>query len=90
MVGNKKVILYCQIGRSLDMTEISIASAIKNAGMSEEDFDIVFICWKTSDEVYGWLKENNYNNFAVMISKKDTKPKGIIAFGKKKNCLPIF
>jgi hypothetical protein len=60
MVGNKKVILYCQIGRSLDMTEISIASAIKNAGMSEEDFDIVFICWKTSDEVYGWLKENSY------------------------------
>ena len=52
--------LYCQIGRSLDMAKFSIEYAISNSGMKREDFDIVFICWKTSDEVYAWLNENHY------------------------------
>jgi|TARA_R110000824_G_scaffold112998_8_gene262502 hypothetical protein len=57
---NPKVIMYCQIGSALDMAKFAVNSAIKNTGMSDEDVDIVFICWKTSDEVYDWLKENNY------------------------------
>jgi len=58
---NKKVMMYCQVGRSLDMAKFSINSALENAGLPEEDFGIVFLCWKTSDEVYDWLKENNYD-----------------------------
>lgn len=57
---NKKVMMYCQIGRSLDMAKFAIKSAIENAGMPEEDFGIVFLCWKTSPEVYEWLKDNDY------------------------------
>lgn len=55
-----KIAMYCQIGKSLDMAEFSIRKAIENAGMPKEDFDIVFLCWKTSDEVYAWLKGKNY------------------------------
>jgi hypothetical protein len=58
--GKPKVVMYCQIGRSLDMAQFAIKRAIDNTGMPKEDFDIVFVCWKTSDEVYAWLKENNY------------------------------
>jgi hypothetical protein len=61
-MNNKKVMLYCQVGSSLDMAKFSIKSAIENAGLAYGvEFDIVFLCWKTSDEVYEWLKENNYN-----------------------------
>lgn len=59
-MNTKKVILYCQIGRSLDMAKFSIKSALTNSGMSKDDIDIIFICWKTSTEVYNWIKENNY------------------------------
>ena len=57
---NPKVAMYCQVGGALDMVKFSINSAISNSGLNKEDFDIFFICWKTSDEVYDWLKENNY------------------------------
>lgn len=60
---NPKVVMYCQIGRSLDMAKFSISRALENTGLPPEDVDIVFICWKTSDEVYAWLKENNYKYF---------------------------
>ena len=56
-----KVILYCQIGGSLDMADFSITRAIENAGLEyKKEFDIFFICWKTPDKTYKWLQDNNY------------------------------
>ena len=58
-----KVVMYCQIGGSIDMAEFAINGefgAIKNAGLSDEDFDIVFICWKTPEHTYKWLNDNNF------------------------------
>lgn len=56
-----KVVLYCQIGGSLDLADFAIKSAIKNAGLVyKKEFDIVFICWKTKPEVYDWLKTNDF------------------------------
>ena len=40
--NNPKVVMYCQIGNSLDMAKFSIKSAIENSGMKEEDIDILF------------------------------------------------
>jgi len=57
---NPKVVMYCQIGGAIDMAEFSINSAIENAGLPVEDFDLVFICWKTPPKTYEWLKKNNY------------------------------
>jgi hypothetical protein len=57
---NPKIVMYCQIGSSLDMAKFAVWSAINNSGMDKKDFDIVFICWKTSDEVFEWLKSNNF------------------------------
>lgn len=51
-----KVVLYCQVGRALDMLEFSLNQAVKNSGLSKKDYDLVAICWKTSDEVYDFLK----------------------------------
>jgi GT2 family glycosyltransferase len=56
----KKISLYCQVGKSLDMAQFSIQSAFANLGMSREDVEIIFICWKTSPEVYTWLKINKF------------------------------
>ena len=56
-----KVALYCQIGASLDLAKFSISSAIANAGLSKSDFKLIFICWKTSDKVYDWLQQNNFD-----------------------------
>jgi hypothetical protein len=42
------------------MAQFSIKRALDNTGMDKSEYDIVFICWKTSDEVYSWLKSNNY------------------------------
>mgnify|MGYP001364627625 FL=1 len=58
--NNPKIVMYCQIGSALDMAKFAVESAIENSGMADEDVDIVFICWKTSDEVYDWLKEKNF------------------------------
>lgn len=59
-----KVILYCQIGRTLDLAEFSINSAIENAGIEfDKDFQIIFVCWKTEHHVYEWLDKNNYAYF---------------------------
>lgn len=60
---NPKVVMYCQIGGSIDMAEFAINGkygAIKNTGLRDEDFDIVFICWKTPQHTYEWLKNNNF------------------------------
>lgn len=57
----KKVTLYCQVGSAIDMLDFSINNAIKNSGLSKEDYDIIFICWKTSAEVYSWLHKNNHH-----------------------------
>ncbi len=43
--------------------------------------------WKT---LFTKVKAEDYNKFAVNISKKDKKPKGIIEFGKKTKNHPIF
>ncbi len=56
----KKVAVYCQVGRHVDMARFSIDSAIKNAGLDRDDYKLLFICWKTSDEVYHWLSANDY------------------------------
>ena len=58
-----KVVMYCQIGGSIDMAEFAINGeygALKNTGLPDEDFDIVFICWKTPAHTYEWLKKNNF------------------------------
>ncbi|HRI34940.1 MAG TPA: hypothetical protein PLD02_14420 [Saprospiraceae bacterium] len=58
-----KVCMYCQVGSALDMAKFSIKSALDNAGM--DDYNIIFICWKTSNEVYDWLKENNFEYYDI-------------------------
>jgi hypothetical protein len=67
MVDNKlKVVLTCQIGKSLDLAKFAIDSAIKNSGMKFGfDYDICFICWKTSDEVYNWLGDNAFTHVTL-------------------------
>ena len=55
-----KVVMYCQVGKVGDMLDFSINQAINNAGLPKEDFDIVFLCWKTSNEVYDYLRTKNY------------------------------
>ena len=57
---NPKVVLYCQVGKVVDMLDFSINQAINNAGLPKEDFDIFMICWRTSDEVYDYLHEKNF------------------------------
>lgn len=57
---DKKVSLYCQIGRCTDMAEFSIYSALKNSGLSPDEYKLLFICWKTTPEVYSWLEGNNF------------------------------
>lgn len=54
--------MYCQLGKAVDMADFSIKSAINNAGLSKDEFDLVFICWKTSDEAYKWIKDNNWRH----------------------------
>lgn len=54
---NPKVVLWCSVGKALDMLKFSLNQAINNSGMIKEDFDIVMICWKTSDDVYDYLHE---------------------------------
>ena len=57
---NPKVVLYCQVGKATDMLDFSINQAINNAGLPKEDFDIFMICWRTSDEVYEYLRKKNF------------------------------
>jgi len=52
--------LYCQLGGATDMADFAVKTAIKNSGLAEEDFSIVFICWKTPKHSYEWLKDNNF------------------------------
>ena len=42
------------------MANFSINRAIHNSGLPKEDFDIVFLCWKTPRETYYWLGQNNF------------------------------
>lgn len=59
-----RVHLYCQIGAAIDMAEFSINGqygALKNSGLDPSDVDLTFICWKTPDHTYDWLKKNNFN-----------------------------
>lgn len=56
-----RVCLYCQLGRAVDMADFAIPQAIERAGLEfSRDFDLVFICWKTSDEAYRWLRDRGY------------------------------
>ncbi len=55
-----KVVLYCQVGKAVDMLDFSINQAISNTGLPKEDFDIFMICWKTSEEVYDYLHKRNF------------------------------
>ena len=57
---NPKVVLYCQVGKAVDMFDFSIKQAINNTGLSKKDFDLLIICWKTSNEVYEYLRKNNF------------------------------
>lgn len=73
---NFKCVLTCQIGSSLDLAKFAIASAIENSGMVfHVDYEICFICWRTSDEVYEWLAENNYWNIEI---KDELEEKGFL------------
>jgi len=55
-----KVMLYCQLGGAIDMAEFAVKTAIKNSGLDKNEFDIIFICWKTPKTSYEWLKDNNF------------------------------
>lgn len=67
-----KVALSCQVGKHLDLAKFAIDSAIANSGMIfREDFDICFICWKTSNEVYQWLEDNKFW-YIVLDWEKET------------------
>lgn len=67
-----KVALSCQVGKHLDLAKFAIGSAIANSGMIfREDFDICFICWKTSNEVYQWLEDNKFW-YIVLDWEKET------------------
>ena len=55
-----RVVLYCQVGKATDMLDFSLGQAVSNAGMSKEDYDVVFVCWRTSKEVYEYLDEHSY------------------------------
>ena len=60
---NPKVVMYCQIGGAIDMAEFAINGefgALKNTGLDDREYDIVFICWKTPDHTYEWLNKNNF------------------------------
>jgi hypothetical protein len=48
------------------MAEFSIMEALNNSGMDSKDITLIFICWKTSPEVYQWLKDHNYH-YADMV-----------------------
>jgi hypothetical protein len=58
--GNPKVVMYCQIGGSLDMANFSIKRAVEQSGLPPEDFELVFLCWKTPQDTYEWLDNNNF------------------------------
>jgi hypothetical protein len=64
-----KIALYCQVGKSLDMAQFSIQSAVKNLGMPIEDVKLIFICWKTSKEVYQWLQVNEYHHVDMIYDE---------------------
>lgn len=58
-----KVVMYCQIGGAIDMAEFAINGkygALKTTGLNDDEFDIVFICWKTPEHTYKWLNDNNF------------------------------
>jgi len=42
------------------MAAFSIQRAIVNSGLNPRELDIVFICWKTSDQVYRFLNGNGF------------------------------
>ncbi len=59
--SSPEIVLTCQVGKSIDLAKFAIKSAIDNSGMKfREDFDICFICWRTSQEVYDWLVAEGY------------------------------
>lgn len=58
-----KVSLYCQIGKAIDMAEFAINGpygALTNSGLDSSEIDLTFICWKTPQSTYDWLKSNNF------------------------------
>lgn len=56
-----KVCVAMPLGKSLDLARFSVASLINNAGLEfKKEFDLIFITCKTSNEVFSWIKENNY------------------------------
>ena len=57
---NPKIVLYCQVGKTVNIPDFALNSALKNAGMPKEDFDIFMISGKTSDEVYEYLRGKKY------------------------------
>lgn len=63
MGPNKAVSIYCQLGKSIDMAEFAIKGkygALANAGIPVEEIDLTFICWRTPETTYNWLRANNF------------------------------
>jgi|GEM_PF-3984955 len=54
-----KLVLYLQAGKAFNMLDFSLNQAVKNSGMREEDYDLVVLCWRTSQEIYDYLKKRN-------------------------------
>ncbi len=56
---NPKIVFHLPIGRHVEMLDFVLKQFVKNAGLPMEDYDIFMVCWKTSDEVYDYVRKNN-------------------------------
>lgn len=55
-----KVVVYCPIGRAVEMADFSIKNLIQTTGLPDDEWELVFLTWKTSQEAYDWLNQNNF------------------------------
>lgn len=55
-----KVVVYCPIGRAVEMADFSIKNLIQNTGLPDDEWELVFLTWKTSSYAYDWLNENHF------------------------------
>lgn len=72
IIKKYKVVLYCQIGGAIDMAEFAINGkygAIANTGLNRDEFEIIFICWKTPDSTYEWLNKNKFKYINMMYDE---------------------
>lgn len=57
-----KVVVYCPIGRAVEMADFSIKNLIENTGLPDDEWELVFLTWKTAPEAYAWIDRNHFKN----------------------------